>query len=180
MALASVRHPIIGSAGHSPAVVMTPLISGDFIYTGAFMAGGALIKLVKQGDAFEAQELYYSTKLPCPLGGVVKVGDYFYGSSDPTMICVDFKTGTTKWSERSRDVACLAADGRLYFHAQDGAMGLLEPSPEAYREKGRFTPPNGPAVSDQNPALAYPVIAGGHLYIRDQYSLWCYDVTAAK
>ncbi len=168
------------TAGKSPAVVMTPLISDNYIYTGAFQAGGATIKVTRMDHAFVTQELYYNFSLPTPLGGAVKVGDYFYSSNDSAVMCVDFKTGEIKWKERSAGMAWLAADGRLYFHGQDGVVGLLEPSPEAYREKGHFTPPNGPPGGNQNPVLAYPVLADGHLYIRDQYSLWCYDVKAAK
>lgn len=168
------------SAKNSPAVVITPIVSDDCIYSGAFMAGGAGIKVKKQDGAFVAQELYYSTKLPWASSGVVKVGDYLYGNSDPSVLCVNFKTGAIQWQERSPDLSWLAADGRLYFHADNGDVGLLEPSPEVYREISRFTPQNRPAAGGQAKALASPVIAGGRLYIREQNSLWCYDVKTAK
>jgi len=57
---------------------------------------------------------------------------------------------------------------------------LLEPTPEAYREKGRFTPPNRPVTRDNFTALTYPVVADGRLYIREFNALWCYDVKAPK
>ena len=54
---------------------------------------------------------------------------------------------------------------------------LVEPSPEAYREKGRFTPPGPPKHSNEmEKAWAFPVVANGKLYIRDHESLWCYEV----
>ena len=57
----------------------------------------------------------------------------------------------------------------------------MEASPESYREKGRFTPPDGPKRSQQmEKAWAYPVVANGQLYIRDHATLWCYDVKAAR
>jgi hypothetical protein len=58
----------------------------------------------------------------------------------------------------------------------------VEATPEAYREKGRFTPPDAPSERGQpSPkAWAYPVVANGKLYIRDLGSLWCYDVQAPK
>ena len=67
------------SAKDSPAVIITPLADGDFIYSGAFRAGGALVKPVKKDGSFVAEELYFNNKLPVGLGGVVKVGDYLYG-----------------------------------------------------------------------------------------------------
>ena len=60
-------------------------------------------------------------------------------------------------------------------------MALVEATPEAYRERGRFTPPNPPKqrANAGEKAWAYPVIANGRLYIRDADSLWCYDIKAA-
>jgi hypothetical protein len=54
-------------------------------------------------------------------------------------------------------------------------VALVEATPEAYREKGRFTPPDAPNVG-QPRAWAYPVVANGRLYIRDADVVWCYDV----
>lgn len=172
----------VRSAKGSPAVIMTPLTDGDRIYSGAFRAGGALVQAVKTGGSFAARELYFNSKLPVGLGGVVKVGDYLYGSSGQGILCVEFKTGAIQWEERGLGPSSwLVADGRLYLHAENGDVALLEPSPKAYREKGRFTPPDQPPrLNQMEKAWAYPVIANGRLYLRDQNSLWCYDIKAGK
>ena len=67
------------------------------------------------------------------------------------------------------------ADGRLYLHGESGELALVEATPEGYREKGRFTPPDQPERG-QSKAWAYPVVANGRFYIRDSNVLWCYDV----
>jgi hypothetical protein len=72
------------------------------------------------------------------------------------------------------------ADGRLYLHGENGDVALLEPTPEAYREKGRFTPSDRPPQPAGSKAWAYPVVAAGRLYIREWNSLWCYDVNAGN
>jgi hypothetical protein len=63
-------------------------------------------------------------------------------------------------------------------------MVLVDASSEAFKEKGRFTPPNPPkkkqAGSFPEAAFAYPVIADGRLYIRDLGTLWAYDIKAAR
>jgi hypothetical protein len=65
----------------------------------------------------------------------------------------------------------------LYLHGEDGQMALVEATPEAYRERGRFTPPSPPKRANaMEKAWAYPVIAGGRLYVRDADCLWCYDI----
>jgi outer membrane protein assembly factor BamB len=165
---------------NSPAPIITPLVSDGLIYSGAFRATTALIKPALKDGAFAVEEIYSNAKLPVGLGGVVKVGDYFYGSGGSVVMCVEFKTGTVKWEERSIGPgSLLVADGRVYIRAENGDMAMFEPSAEGYREKGRFTPPGVPArANPMEKAWAYPVIANGKLYIRDKQSLWCYDVKA--
>jgi hypothetical protein len=60
----------------------------------------------------------------------------------------------------------------------------VEASPEGYREKGRFTPPAQPKRKRLGPypekAWTNPVIANGRLYIRDNDTLWAYDIKANR
>ncbi len=51
-------------------------------------------------------------------------------------------------------------------------MLLIEPSPKAYLERGRFEQPD----RSGKPAWAHPVIANGRLYLRDQDVLLVYDI----
>jgi outer membrane protein assembly factor BamB len=164
----------------SPAVIITPLVSEGMIYSGAFRATTALIKPVRQDGGFTVEEVYSNGKLPVGLGGVVKVGDYFYGSGSAVAMCVEFKTGAVMWEDRSIGPgSLLVADRRIYVHADNGDMALFEPSAAGYREKGRFTPPGVPArANPMEKAWTYPVVANGKLYVRDKESLWCYDVKA--
>ncbi len=166
------------TAKGSPAVIMTVLVDDGMVYSGAYKAATALIKPVLKDGTFTVEEIYSNNKLPIGLGGVVKVDDYFYGSSSASVMCVDFKTGTIKWEERAiGPCSWLVADKRIYLHAESGDVALIEPTAEAYREKGRFSPSNPPARGPAK-AWAYPVVANGRLYIREQNSLWCYDVKA--
>jgi len=166
----------------SPAVILTPLISDGMVYSGAFRANTAMAKPELKDGTFSVEEVYANNKLPVGLGGVVRMGDYFYGSGNAVGMCVEFKTGTVKWEERAAGPgSLLVADGRLYVHAENGEMVLIEPNPEDYREKGRFTPPGLPTrANPMEKAWTYPVIANGRLYIRDKESLWCYNVKAGE
>lgn len=166
----------------SPAPIIMPLVSDGMVYSGAFRATTALVKPVLKDGVFTVEEIYSNGKLPVGLGGVLKVGDYFYGSGGATLMCVEFKTGTVKWEERSIGPgSLLVADQRIYIHADNGDMALVEPSGENYREKGRFTPPGVPSrTNPMEKAWTYPVIANGKLYVRDKQNLWCYDVKMGK
>ena len=125
-----------------------------------------------------AEQVYYSTKLPTAIGGSVKVGDYLYGTSGKELMCADFGTGDIKWSEKSIAPASLMfADGLLFLHGENGDVALVEATPDAYHEKGKFTPPD-PPKRGMAKAWPYPVVANGRLYIRDGGTLWCFDVKA--
>ena len=164
------------TAEGSPANIPTPLADGGYVYSAASRSGGGLVKLQAEQQAFQAEQVYFSGTLPSGIGGVIKLGDCFYGTKGDSLLCVEFTTGEIKWQERSVGAASLCyADGCLYLHGEKGEVALVEPSPEGYREKGRFTPPDQPDRG-RSRAWAYPVVADGRLYVRDLDSLWCYDV----
>jgi outer membrane protein assembly factor BamB len=158
--------------------IITPVAHEGLVYSGGVRVGGGTVKLIADQGAVKAEQLYFDAKLPTAIGGAVLVGDYLYGSGGQTLVCADFKTGQIKWSDRSIGPGALCyADGRLYLHGENGRMALIEATPEAYRERGHFTPPNPPKRKNQmEKAWAYPVIANGRLYVRDTDCLWCYDI----
>jgi outer membrane protein assembly factor BamB len=160
------------------ANIPTPVASGDIVYVGSAGTGGGAVKLQAKDGGVVAEPIYFEAKLPTAIGGAVKVGDFFYGTTAQAMLCVDFKTGAVKWEERALGAASICfADGRLYLHGENGEVALVEPTAEGYRERGRFTPPEPPAHSNpMEKAWAYPVVANGRLYIRDHGCLWCYAV----
>jgi outer membrane protein assembly factor BamB len=160
------------------ANIPTPVAGDSYVYFGSAGTGGGAVKLSAKDGGVEAQEVYFESKLPTAIGGTVKVGEYLYGTTAQALMCIEFATGKPKWEERALGAAALCyADGRLYLHGENGDVALVEPSPESYREKGRFTPPDPPKRSNpMEKAWVYPVVANGRLYIRDQDSLWCYAV----
>jgi outer membrane protein assembly factor BamB len=169
------------TAKGSPANIPTPVAHDNLVYTGTGRGGGGLAKINSGGNGFEAEELYFSTKLPTAIGGAVLVDGHLYGTSSGGVMCVDFATGDVKWQERSVGAGSLCyADGRLYVHGESGEVALVEATPEAYRELGKFTPPDQPERARGAKAWAYPVVANGRLYLRDATSLWCYDVKATQ
>ncbi|HEY2343867.1 MAG TPA: hypothetical protein VGH90_12580, partial [Chthoniobacteraceae bacterium] len=129
---------------------------------------------------FKVEQIYAEKKLPASIGGTVLIGANLYGTNSDSLMCLDFKSGEIKWQDRSIGAASLlAADGRLYLHGENGQVALVEAAPDAYHEKGHFSPPDQPDRGSAK-AWAYPVVANGRLYIRDVNMLWCYDVSAPK
>jgi outer membrane protein assembly factor BamB len=165
-----------------PAQYFTPVARDEYVYGGALGVGGGLVRLKTDGNGVAAEQIYFIRGLPNGVGGAVLVGDLLYGT-EPTqkLVAADFATGKVKWEAENFGWASVAAaDGLLFLHLVTGEMVLVEASPEAFREKGRFTPATPPKHKQEGPfpemAFAYPVIANGRLYIRDLGTLWVYDI----
>jgi outer membrane protein assembly factor BamB len=139
-------------------------------------SGCALLRLTPDDKGgISAKEVYHVQDLANHHGGVVRVGDYVYGTNNTSLVCIDFKTGQTKWQDRSVGKgSILAADGRLYVRSEQGPIALVEATPDGYKEVGRF---QQPSRSKKN-SWPHPVVAGGQLYLRDWNVLLCYDVKA--
>ena len=166
------------TAEGSPANIPTPVAKDDYVYSATGRGGSGLVQLKADGSQVTAEEVYFRRGLPTAIGGSVVLGEHLYGTTSQALVCVDFKTGDEIWTDRAVGAGAVCyADGRLYFPRRKGDVALVEATPEAYREKGRFTPPDQPDRG-RSQAWAYPVVANGRLYLRDLGKLWCYDVRA--
>ena len=164
--------------------IATPLYQDGTIFaSSAYGAGGGLVKLTKEADgSIQAHEVYFSKRMQNHHGGLVVVDGAIFGAhggnEGGNIACLDLKTGEQLWSQRTEGLvkkgSVALADGRVYYRQEDGPMLLVEPSKTGYIERGRFKQP----TRTQLPAWAHPVIANGKLYIRDQDTLFCYDVKA--
>ena len=169
-----------------PAQYFTPVASGEHVYGGALGVGGVLVRVKSDGSGVAAEQVYFTRGLPNGIGGAVVVGDHIYGTEvGATLVAAEFTTGKVKWTDKGIGWASVAyADGLLYLHGISGELALVEATPEAYRIKGRFMPPAQPKKKQVGPfpegAFAYPVIAGGRLYIRDLGTLWAYDIKTSR
>jgi len=165
-----------------PAQMWTPNARGDSVYAAANGIGGGLVRLKSDGSGVTAEQVYFARGLPNGIGGAVLVGDHLYGTEGgQKLVAVEFATGKVKWQAETIGWSSIAyADGLLYLHGVNGDMALVEATPEAYRIKGRFTPPAQPQHGKAGPfpegAFSYPVIANGRLYIHDLGTLWVYDI----
>jgi outer membrane protein assembly factor BamB len=164
----------------STAVVPTPIYRDGLVYvTSGYAIGCNLFKVTANGGHFSAEQLYANKVMANHHGGVVQRDDAVYGYSDGKgWTCQDLRTGKAVWQERQQlgKGSLVYADGHLYLRVEEGrgTVALLEATPQGYRQKGRFDPPNR---TDKN-SWAHPVVANGRLYLRDQDTLLCYDVKA--
>jgi len=155
-----------------------PIFHDGCVFTsagGTEDAGGdALLRLTANGNGgVDAKQVYLVHAITNHHGGVVRVGEYLYGTNGTALVCMDFKTGEKRWQERSASRGSLvAADGHLYIRGEQGSMILAEASSAGYKETGRFRQPDRSRYN----TFAHPIVANGRLYLRDEDVLLCYDV----
>jgi outer membrane protein assembly factor BamB len=148
----------------------TPIYHDGLIFAAsAYGAGGGAVKLAKDASGnWTAEEVYFTRRMQNHHGGMVVLDGCLYGANGGNeggyLACINFKNGEVLWDARdlpdrpAPKGSVAYADGRIYYRT----------------ERGRFEQPDRTRL----PAWAHPVIANGKLYIRDQDTLYCYDIKA--
>src|SRR5688500_11846655 len=152
------------------ANVATPIARGNRVFISSdYGTGGGVVEIKPDGTA---QEVWFTRDVRNHHSSSVLVGDHLYGFSSSILMAVKFDTGEIAWRDRSVGKGSLVyADGRLYCFSEKGVVGLVEATPTGYVERGRFKIEAGSL-----PTWTHPVVAGGRLYIRDQDTIYAYDV----
>jgi outer membrane protein assembly factor BamB len=157
------------------ANIATPIYhNGHAFFSSDYGTGCALLRLQPQGGSVRATEVYFNRDMKNHYSSSVLVGEHVYGFNSSILTAMKFLTGEVAWRDRSVGKGSVAfAEGQLYLVGEDGTIGLADATPDAYREKSRFT-----IAKSERPMWAPPVIANGRLYIRDQDKLYSYDIRA--
>jgi len=152
------------------ANVATPVVRGNRVFISSdYGTGAGLVEIKADG---KAQEVYFTKDMRNHHSSSILIGDYLYGFSSGILTAMRFDTGEVAWRDRSVGKGSLVyADGSLYALSENGVVGLIEATPAGYREKGRFR-----IEQDSLPTWTHPIIAGGRLYLRDQDTIYAYDV----
>jgi len=164
------------------ANIPTPIVRGNLVFvTTSYKTGCALLKLTRQGDGMDVEEVYFLSprEFENHHGGVVLVGDHLYGGdgqNNGRPVCLELLSGRIAWKqERAPDggsAAVLYADGHLIFRYDKGTVVLIEATPDEFKVKAQFKPPKG-----GGPAWPHPVIHDGKLYLRHDNLLMCYQIS---
>jgi hypothetical protein len=114
-------------------------------------------------------------------GAGPRVDGTFYGSwyrhRSKGWAAVDADTGAVRYENNTlAKGSVLYADHRLYCLCEDGEMVLLQPAPDTFNVAGRFRL----TAERRHDVWAHPVILAGRLYLREQETLYCFDVKAGS
>jgi len=151
----------------------TPVINGDSIFVSAEYGPGAGVlrfdgsKLTDVWASDEALSNHYSTS--------VYSGGYLYGfhgrqEFGQSFRAVDFQTGKVRWTQdRFGAGSVTLAGNRLLILRENGEMVLAAASPDGFKPIAR-------AQILPATVRAYPAIADGMVYVRNDDTLVCLDL----
>ena len=161
-------------AANHVANCTTPIYDAGHIFVSSgYDTGGARLTLAAEGPGSSVSEDWVTGDMMNHHGGVVLWDGHLYGFTEHELACVDFETGETRWIDPSIGKGSVtAADGKLYVLAEEGAVALVEATPDEYCEISAFEIP-----TDGDPAWGHPVIANGRLYLRLRNEIRCYDIS---
>jgi outer membrane protein assembly factor BamB len=150
--------------------VATPIARGNRVFISSdYGTGGGVVEIKPDN---KAQEIWFTKDMRNHHSSSVLIGDYLYGFSSSILTAIKFDTGEIAWRDRSVGKGSLVyADGNLYCFSENGVVGLVEATPTGYKEKGRFRIQQGSL-----PTWTHPIVAGGRLYLRDQDTIYAFDV----
>lgn len=157
------------------ANIATPIVRGNYVFLSSdYGTGAALLELTANGKGVNVREVYFTNEMRNHHASSILVGDHLYGFSSAILTAMKFDTGAVAWKDRSVGKGSMVfADERLYLFSERGVVGLAEASPAGYREHGRFQLQTG-----SSPTWSHPVVANGKLFLRDQDTIYAYDVRA--
>ncbi len=155
----------------------TPLYEDGNIYINSgYNHVGAMFKMNE--NASDVELVWVDSLIDTHHGGVVKLGDYIYGSNwinngNGNWCCIEWKTGKkkyeTKWENKG---SIIANDEMLYcYEEKRGNIALVKADPEKFEPISSFKVPYG-----KGPYWSHPVIKNGILYVRHGASLMAYNI----
>jgi outer membrane protein assembly factor BamB len=139
-----------------------------FVVSSGYGAGVDLVELTREGESWKTSRIWHSIRLKSKFGSLVVREGFLYGLDDGRLTCIDLANGEAKWKgERTGHGQVLLAGDVLLVTAENGDVLLMEASPQAAQELGRFSTLSGKMWNP--PALAPPF-----LIVRTEREAACY------
>ncbi|MDR0232429.1 MAG: PQQ-binding-like beta-propeller repeat protein [Dysgonamonadaceae bacterium] len=151
----------------------TPIYNDNMLlFSNGYGIGSVMFRLINGGRNIE--KVWESTDLEPKTGGIVKIGNYVYGSGDQRKFwyCLDWNTGETKYKDNTFGTGVtIANNGMLYCYSEKGEMALVKATPEKFDLVSKF-----PITLGTDQHWAHPVIYKGVLYVRHGNTLMAYQI----
>lgn len=159
----------------------SPIIVDDLVFASATYGTGSLcVRVLPDGSG---EEVWRSQRsMDSHFSNLIAVDGFVYGFSgrhepDAELRCIELKTGRVLWSTPSilgRGSMIRAGEDFLLW-GERGHLLVRALSPQKEPELPQS--PDGVASLLRYPCWTPPVIAGGRLYLRNEYEIVCYDLS---
>ena len=131
-----------------------------------------LIRVVRQGDNWNATPGWRTTDLQAGVSPPVAHAGHLFGFGGDYLVSVDAATGKTDWKERIYPGSLIVVDGHLVvLSASAGLLRVVEATASGYREKARLEVLNRGAQ-----AWAPPAYVSRRVFVRNDEQIAAVDV----
>ncbi len=154
---------------YNVSTAASPVVAGEIVYCSAgYGVGATAVQVSRKDDTFTATELWKVTgnKIANHWSTPIEKDGYLYGMfqfkeyGEGPIKCVDLRTGQEKWSQAGFGPGQVIMVGDQLIALSDaGQVVVIDPTPEAYKEKARFQAVTGKCWST-------PAFANGTLFVR--------------
>ena len=147
-----------------------PLGADRLLVSAGYGVGSKAYRVSETDGALHASLEWESPRLKSKFANLIVHEGFVYGLDDGVLTCLDPARGERRWkSGRHGHGQLLLVGGLLLVQTEEGELVLVEPSPEAYRELGRFAALDG---KTWNP----PALAGSLLLVRNDREAAAYEL----
>jgi outer membrane protein assembly factor BamB len=152
--------------------VATPILvpPNKIFISSAYDTGAALVEIKMKENRPVVEEIWRSKVMKNHFHSSVRNGDYIYGFDNAVLKCIHAATGEEKWVHSGFGKGSLIlAEGHLIVLGERGQLGVVEASPDAYKEKAQWQALDGLT-------WAGPTLANGKLYLRNTKEIVCLNI----
>jgi outer membrane protein assembly factor BamB len=152
----------------------TPIYADNMVLFTTVEKGSTMVRLTNGGR--NAEIAWELQPLDNMQGGLIKIGNYIYGSASAgtgVWYCVNWTTGEVVYRDETITgmSVIIYSDGMFYLYSDKGDMYLINPSSEKLDIVSQFKIELG-----TNQHWAHPIIYKGVLYVRHGDTLMAYNI----
>jgi outer membrane protein assembly factor BamB len=164
--------------GQMPVRVCQPavLTDSDVLVGAGSLPGTKRVRVGHGTSGWTTEEVWTTRAIKPYFNDLVVHGDHLYGFDNDQLTCVSLDGGKGKWrvpGYGNGQVLLLADQGHLLVLTEEGAVALVEATPTAHKELGRFQAIEGKTWN-------HPVVANGNLFVRNSEWAACFEVKDDK
>jgi len=148
-----------------------PIVSGTMVFASSGYNRGCIMIDVAGG---KIKPVYDKKTMRNHINCSVLYQGNLYGFDERTLKCVDFKTGTEKWAEKSfgKGALMMTTDGRMIITSDKGELGIAKADPSGFKAIARAQ------ILPKGKCWTVPVLANGKIYARNaKGDVVCIDVS---